>query len=1346
VNTPNTIINIEKNMPFVKGFLYLFFMPFRIFKILVLLPFGIFALEIQRDYQNEFVFTDNVAALSRQPCQTGAVFVPDNSSFFGSAEAPGIPFRTYTIALPGSSLPSVNVENLKTENLNGKPCGAEQNPNSLKIGKPYLKDNLWRVKISVPLLYSNGNSWILRNNFRIKINFSGSAGGYSVGKRALSLVENKNAAARFGIKQMTSGSRMALKSSMTNVDWLLRIGVGSTDLSTPADGMYAISFEDFGKAMRSAGKEIDYAIPVSNLQVFSASPDTLPEKIGREEIFPNAEEIPIQVKDKNGNGIFDSGDSIVFFGHGTALWKKNDSGGGMDYYFSNSPYSFHQYFYLGAGNAEKGKRLADTVKNISGAKDIAWKKYTRSEKDLILRDNYFGDDIIEENTGKEWFWAWGVKDEVVTVNPNEFQNSVRNLTGLKGDSVLIGVSFFPRRSTGANQNFSSLPWKEKIKGVSFNLSFQNRKLQNIIDTIFGGTFVFAAADASPTNNSYKLEILSTGQYDRFDGLSIAYNYNIMQSSGDEWLFPGLEVGAVKIPVPADMELVKTENFIPVEILNGINGYASDIVSSGGDTRYFLHNKGSYKIPSVIEAIPNKINSVSEPLEIPVQTEYLILTSEILQGSAVKLKQFRESGAAPVKLNTSVVLVEDIYRNHGAQNSPVAIRDYLRYAKNRCPDLKYVLLAGNGNYDYRKIRSNTKSNLIPPYEAEDISTDDFFAVLDSGEAIRFGDYELALAIGRIPVSNTDEFENYIQKAKDYENVSTMDNGIWRNTIIFNADDAMQGTRYDRIEHTRQMEGTVAHVDTLLQKRGFAINWRKISLMQYERDGNNKKPDAARELLLRLNLGALFTFYYGHGNAVMWADEDLLNTTSLNSISNTGRYTILGSFSCLVARFDDAATTSLSEIFVIAKSKGAIASIGSLRESYAGYNEMIAKKILGNSLIVNILLGDAILNAKQSVSYSYSAERYNNEKYVLLGEPVLSMPRQEIALKLDSVPDTIQALQKLKIAGKASVPTGVVRVQILEGERQKTLSQNLGDGTFYTTQIKIEGSPIYSEELQIKNGEFSTELITPRKLSLGDTSAQIRLWGYKPGTAGIGKNVMFGISLSGTSPYADSIKDYAPPDVKIYPCMRSGVAAPYAENALVSLEIPACLDVVIEDSTGIDYREEANEGISFEVSPIVNSWHPWSFSEQTGKRAVARMNFGTSYDPGEYVFKVNAQDILGNIAFRSLRVSLNQEIKVGLADVFNIPNPMKKSGTTFYFKDLSGERQSNVRIKIFDQNGKLVKTINNAISGVTRWDGRDSRGRLLANGLYHYVVQSTVQPLAESGGKKTFEKKQKLLISR
>jgi len=1323
-------------------------MIFRLLKCLLFIPISLFALEIQRDVANAFIFTDGIAGLSSGPC----LGTPENANYFGSAEAPGIPFRTYIIALPSSLPPSVSLENIKSETLSGKPCGAEQNPRSLQVGTPYLKDNLWRVKINIPLVYSNGASWNLRRKFKVLVNFNEGSKGFSISKRALANVENKTAASKFGIKQASTlrTKQKPSAASTEGIDWLVRIGIGSKELTEMADGMYALSFDDLRAV---AGSDID-GILISNLRLFSASPDTLTEMLG-EDIFPNAEEIPISVRDKNANGIFDKGDSIIFFGYGTVLWKKSNSLRGMDYYFSHSPYSFYQYFYLGAGG--KGKSLNRITKNIQSADTINWKKYARSEKDLILRDHYFSNDInaIEENTGKEWFWKWGVKDSAVVVEPSEFQSSIRKLSGLRGDSVWLGLSFFPRRSTSYNETFSSLNWKKRMEGIRFNFYFQGREQKNIIDTIEGGSFVFASNGAQQNDNLYKLEILSSGQNDRFDGLSIAYRYNVNASSGDEWLFPGNARGAVRIPVPANMQLVKTNNSIPIEILErASNGYANDTIPRDGDTKYFLFKENSYKKPAFVEAIPKRANAVSEPLKIPQATEYLILTSEKLQNSAISLKQFRESGEAITKFNTAVVLVEDIYRNQGAQFSPVAIRDYIRYAKNNCPNLKYVLLAGGGHYDYRKIRPNSRDNLIPPYEAEDTSTDDFFAVLDSGEAVRFGKYELNLAIGRLSVFNTDEFENYIQKAKDYEKISIMDNGIWRNTVILNADDAMQGQKLDPIQHTQQMENTAVLVDSLLLNQNFAIDWRKISLLQYDIEGGSKKPGATKELLLRLNQGALFTFYYGHGSAVQWADEDLLNTSSLSNIFNEKKYTILGSFSCLVARFDDAAQISFSEAYVNAKSKGAIAAIGSLRESYASHNVDLATKILKFSMITpNALLGEAILKAKQSSSYNFSSQRYNNEKYVLLGEPVLSMPKQEISLKLDSTPDSIQALQKLKISGTASVQSGKVRLQVLEGEKyrhleQKNCKDNFGNDFRCYANIKILGNPIYSEELQIENEKFSTEFVTPRKLSLGDTSAQIRLWAYKAGAAEIGRVAEKGISLSGTSPYADSIKDHSPPSIKIYPCMRFGNTNQYAENAQVSLEIPACLDVVIEDSTGIDYREEADEGISFELSPVASPWHPWSFSEQTGKRAVTRVNFGLSYDPGNYVFKVRAQDILGNVALRSIRLSLNKDNRDGLADVFNAPNPIKRNGTTFYFKDLAGDRKSSVSIKIFDQNGKLVKIMNNVISGEPSayWDGRDSRGRLLANGLYHYVVQNTVSPLESGGKKKVFEKKQKLVISR
>jgi hypothetical protein len=368
-----------------------------------------------------------------------------------------------------------------------------------------------------------------------------------------------------------------------------------------------------------------------------------------------------------------------------------------------------------------------------------------------------------------------------------------------------------------------------------------------------------------------------------------------------------------------------------------------------------------------------------------------------------------------------------------------------------------------------------------------------------------------------------------------------------------------------------------------------------------------------------------------------------------------------------------------------------------------------------------------------------ERYNNEKYVILGEPVLHLPRANATLQIDQNIDTLQALQKVTISGNSSLTGAKIRLQVVEGEVSRLL---LHRGKYSTDSMYMHtpGAPIHSEELNIEGGRFATEFITPRKLNFGDTSAQVRLWAWQPGSLQTGHALLKNITVSGTSPDAALLHDTTPPEIQIFPCVRAGSAAPFSEGETVRLRAPACLEVVVFDSTGLDYREEADEGISFSLENAQDPWHPWPFLEQTGKRAVARMDFGSGYSEGTYAFKVNAQDILGNFAERGLTVELTAALENGLSGVFNRPNPVRKNLTTFYFKDLTGEASaSSATIQIFDQNGRLVRVLRNAVSGVTTWDTRDFHGRLLANGLYHYVVQ-----LKADG--KTFSQKQKLVISR
>jgi flagellar hook assembly protein FlgD len=122
-----------------------------------------------------------------------------------------------------------------------------------------------------------------------------------------------------------------------------------------------------------------------------------------------------------------------------------------------------------------------------------------------------------------------------------------------------------------------------------------------------------------------------------------------------------------------------------------------------------------------------------------------------------------------------------------------------------------------------------------------------------------------------------------------------------------------------------------------------------------------------------------------------------------------------------------------------------------------------------------------------------------------------------------------------------------------------------------------------------------------------------------------------------------------------------------------------------------------------------------------------------------------DVLGNVAVKTVNLDITEDMKAGLADVFNVPNPVGKKGTTFYFKNLAVDRDPTVTIFIYNQHGRLVKVIKDAVSGITHWDGKDNHGRKLANGLYHYVVRSEVSASGNFKAK-TWTKKQKLLISR
>ncbi len=1309
-----------------------------------------------------------------------------NPELAGYEDGNGMPFRVFRIAVPGNNRPSVAVSDIKTVALDKPYCKNKTIKYSGTVVEgPFLKDGLWMVDVRVPLYVKRGNAPALRSEFRLDVEFAGNATGRKPGDRAVSRVQNPKGAARFGVA--VEGLRKALRreaaSETPDVNYLAQILVGDKDIATTAeDGFYAISFGDVRIAMQEYSRQGDlYGIPVEKLRLYGAKPDTLSDRVPGAELRAPTHlfEIPIQVKDKQGNGIFDDGDSILFVGYGKNIWKRCDGddslfeNGKMDYYYSVSPFSYYQYFTLGWSETGKGLRSDKVLASPSGSgKNIPWLRYVRAEKDVILRDTYFGKPLdYESSTGKEWFWFWHSRLDSTTLSNIDLSSGMSQMTDLKGlvdgGKQYASVSYFPHRSVWSDkvqkkgdqtpaQLLSDSSYGHRMSKINFDFQINGKKFASKdAKLIPGGNFRIDNPGLKKSGNSFQLTMLpNDAQFDRFDGYSLAYQWNPSVESA-EWLLPGQVSGIINIPVgsQSDIRVMKFIDFRPVGLLKVTNGVAKDSVALSEDVRYLAYREKQPRSPKVVGVPPKQPGLLSNIAKINSETEYLIISPYVFLSQALQLGKFRSDGSAVMTKQTTVVAVEDIYRMYtGGNLSPIAIRNYIAYAYSVCPSLKFVLLVGSGHYDYKGIVVQAK-NFMPPFEKEDAVIEDFFAALDSGELVQYDAYDLDIAVGRLPVKSVQEMNNYLNKVKEYEQVGKYDHGVWRSNIILAADDAKNGSEEDVTPHTQYEEKVATLLDAVVNQLNFRWNLKKVYLINYSYDAAGQKKEATNDFLNILNQGALITNYFGHGSKTEWAAEGLLKSSYISRLSNKGRYTILNSFSCTVARFDEGKGRSLTEEFLVASNVGSIASVGATRETFGAENRAFGTNVMVSALGESgITYGEAYLKAKRSLDpiHKYSSTRYNNERYVYLGEPVIQMPMAKNQITLDQTLDTLKALDHMKLSGTVSgMNNGMINLSIREGRVNKKLGLEIINKITHqedSINVLFDGALLYSEEVPVRGGRFETEFVTPRKINFGDTAAEFIAWGYSANERSISRLFKTGIQISGMSSYADSIHDDVPPAISIQSCYSGGKATTFANSQRVKLQSPACLQVVIEDSTALDFREQADEGISFEVVGKETPYHPYPYLEQTSKRAVIRKTFpAQNYPEGKYEFHVYASDVLGNSSDQELFIEITGELEEGLVDVFNAPNPMGKKGTTFYFKNLAVDRPSTVNIFIYNQNGRLVKVIKNAVSGVTHWDGRDNHGRKLANGLYHYVVRSEV-PATADFKKSTWTKKQKLVISR
>ncbi len=374
-------------------------------------------------------------------------------------------------------------------------------------------------------------------------------------------------------------------------------------------------------------------------------------------------------------------------------------------------------------------------------------------------------------------------------------------------------------------------------------------------------------------------------------------------------------------------------------------------------RYVASSPEAVARPAVSEPVVSRLkNSLN-------YADYLVIGPSELVVAARPLLTHRQNQGLDVR----GVSLEEIYSEFGfGEARPSAIQSFLSYAYHhwRAPSPRYVLLLGDGTYDFKDyLRLGGKRLQLPPFM---VKTEFLWTASDPAYAAINGDDLLPdLAIGRLPAASVSELATMVTKILTFE--AGVDDS--EGPIVLVADDSDRAGEFER------------DADTLAATISGGRSVEKIYLSQLG------VSETRSRVLDAFDSGASLVSYLGHGGINLWADENLLRSRDVSLLSTQPRQPIVLTMNCLNGYFHFPFFDSLSEALLKAEAKGAIATFSpsglSLHEPASRFHSTIVHELVRGN---HVRLGDALLEAQ--IQFAETGAR--NELlsiYHLMGDPAL-----------------------------------------------------------------------------------------------------------------------------------------------------------------------------------------------------------------------------------------------------------------------------------------------------------------------------------------------------------------------